>query len=105
MTSREQRLRRIIVDSIEIVKVLHQDCWSGDHKCSLCRILSGYYTDKRGKPFPPKRLITYNGITDTISGWARRIGIKQQSLSIRLNQYKWPLERALTQTKKYYRAS
>lgn len=104
MSAIEQRLRRIIIDSIEIAKVLHRDCWSGDHKCSLCRILSKYYVEK-GRPFPKKRLITYNGITDTITGWAKRIGIKQQSLSIRLNKYKWPLERALAPTKKYYRAT
>lgn len=33
-------------------------------------------------------LITYNGITDSISGWAKRIGVSWSTLNNRLNKYK-----------------
>jgi len=41
------------------------------------------------------RWITYNNETHTISQWARNIGIKPNTLQLRLK--KWPLERALTE--------
>lgn len=44
---------------------------------------------------PPRQRIEYEGIHDTISGWAKRIGISAQALSGRL-KLGWPLEQALT---------
>jgi hypothetical protein len=40
-------------------------------------------------------LLTHNGITDSISGWARRTGIGKTTLSARLKRADWPLERCL----------
>jgi hypothetical protein len=40
------------------------------------------------------RRFTLNGRTDTVSGWAARLGIREQSLRRRLAR--WPLEQALT---------
>lgn len=39
--------------------------------------------------------ITFKGVTDSISGWSRRLGVDQSTLSTRLKKG-WPLERALT---------
>lgn len=41
--------------------------------------------------------ITHDGITDTFSGWSRRTGIKANTIGMRVNKYKWSVERALTQ--------
>ena len=43
------------------------------------------------------RMITYNGITDTIRGWTIRLGFKKETLRNRLNYYGWSVERALTE--------
>jgi hypothetical protein len=42
------------------------------------------------------RLFTYNRASFTLPQWARLIGIKRSTLSMRLYQYKWPIEKALT---------
>lgn len=42
------------------------------------------------------RLITFNGITKTITEWARDIGINRSSLRCRIDRYHWPIEKALT---------
>ena len=41
--------------------------------------------------------ITHNGITDSISGWSKRTGIKPTTIGQRLRKYGWSPERALTQ--------
>lgn len=41
------------------------------------------------------RLISHNGVTQTLSQWARERGIKVSTLGMRLNQYKWPVAKAL----------
>jgi hypothetical protein len=41
--------------------------------------------------------ITYNGETKTLTQWAEYLGIKHKTLSARINDYKWPIEKALTQ--------
>jgi hypothetical protein len=41
--------------------------------------------------------LTFNGITDTISGWSERTGIDRQYIWQRINVYKWSVERALTE--------
>lgn len=40
--------------------------------------------------------ITYNGETLTLIEWAERMGLKWRTLRARLEDYRWPLERALT---------
>lgn len=45
--------------------------------------------------------ITYDGITDTLSGWAKRIGVKRATLSRRINKYNWPIEKALNENRNH----
>lgn len=47
---------------------------------------------------PSKKLgcITHNGITDTYAGWSERTGLNQSTISMRINKYEWPIEKALT---------
>lgn len=45
--------------------------------------------------------ITHNGITDTYLGWSMRTGIKPSTISMRLTQYGWSHEKALTQGAKF----
>jgi hypothetical protein len=40
------------------------------------------------------RWLTYDGVTDTVSGWAARLALREQTLRYRLAH--WPLEQALT---------
>ena len=40
-------------------------------------------------------LITYQGHTQTVMQWAREKGIKQSTLSMRINKYGWSAEKAL----------
>lgn len=42
------------------------------------------------------RTITFNGKTLTIAQWAKELGIAPATLRDRLNQLRWPLEKALT---------
>lgn len=43
------------------------------------------------------RFIEFNGENKTMAEWADSIGISQQTLSKRINSYKWTIERALSQ--------
>jgi len=43
------------------------------------------------------RLIVFNGKTQPMAQWAEEISISVQTLSSRINQYHWPIERALTE--------
>ena len=46
--------------------------------------------------------LTFKGKTMSLTQWARKIGMNYQTLQMRLDFYKWPLERALlTPVKKY----
>lgn len=42
------------------------------------------------------RFLTFNGETLSLAEWARRLGIRANTLTMRLNTYGWPLEKALT---------
>ena len=42
------------------------------------------------------RLLTFNGETHSLAEWARRIGVKAHTLTMRLNAYGWPIEKALS---------
>lgn len=46
---------------------------------------------------PKYKEIEYAGITDTISGWAKRIGMKAPTLSRRIHTLGWLPEKAITQ--------
>lgn len=41
--------------------------------------------------------LMHGGITDSVSGWSKRTGIKQSTISMRINKYKWTVDRALTE--------
>lgn len=43
------------------------------------------------------RVIRFNGETKTLSEWSDSTGIPKGCLSMRLNKYHWPIERALTE--------
>lgn len=43
------------------------------------------------------RLITFNGITKTISEWSDYTGIKSTTLRQRLDTYRWPIDKTLTE--------
>lgn len=42
------------------------------------------------------RLIEFGGQIYSVSEWSRKLGIKQSTLSMRLNKYGWSVEKALT---------
>lgn len=42
------------------------------------------------------RIITYNNESHTLSEWAEILGIKYETLSARLNKYKWSVEQAFS---------
>ena len=41
--------------------------------------------------------INHNGISDTISGWGKRTGIKPTTIHQRINKYGWNIQKALTE--------
>lgn len=41
--------------------------------------------------------ITFGEVTDTLAGWSARTGIKTTTIGMRINQYHWPVQRALTE--------
>lgn len=41
------------------------------------------------------RFLTYNGETHSVSEWARRLGMNQSTLNMRLNKYMWRVDEAL----------
>lgn len=56
----------------------------------LRRLKRGEAPDQRKAP-----VYTYQGVTDTLAGWARRKGINQRTLFARMNRKCWTIERAL----------
>lgn len=42
------------------------------------------------------RRITFNNRTQTISQWARELGIKRETIRDRIDRYGWPIEKVLT---------
>ena len=49
----------------------------------------------RNKAISTVRQIVYGGVSDTISGWSKRTGIKPTTIAMRIN-YGWTMERTLT---------
>lgn len=43
-----------------------------------------------------QKIITYNGISLTIGEWAKKYNIEKGTLASRINNYKWPVKKALT---------
>ena len=43
------------------------------------------------------RMLSFNGMTFTMKEWSRQIGIKYTTLHMRLTQYGWSVEKALTE--------
>lgn len=58
-------------------------------------------TQRRNK----RSSITFRGRTDTVSGWARAIGISQSALSARILVLGWPIDRALTEPRRGRKAA
>jgi len=50
----------------------------------------------QGKKTSRIRTLSFRGETLSIADWARRIGVKPHTISMRLNSYGWSVERALT---------
>lgn len=44
------------------------------------------------------RILTHNGMTQTVSVWARELGINKRTIRARLDDLGWPVEKALTAT-------
>lgn len=45
------------------------------------------------------RMLTHDGVTMCLMDWAKKLGIKQHSLSMRIDVYGWPVEEALSTPK------
>lgn len=43
------------------------------------------------------RLITHDGVTESISNWARKVNVRSATLRARIFNYGWDVERALTE--------
>lgn len=42
-------------------------------------------------------VLSFNDITDTVSGWSNRTGIRPNTITMRINKYGWSVGRALTE--------
>lgn len=53
---------------------------------------------KRGYKVDSSQSLTleHDGVTDTISGWSKRTGIKASTITMRATKYGWPIDKALT---------
>lgn len=52
-------------------------------------------SSRKGLSAPNAKMITFNGVTDTMKGWAHRIGLPYTALAYRLGTG-WSIEKALT---------
>lgn len=66
---------------------------NGDYEPNNCRWASKWVqaSNKRNNT-----VLHFNGQSKTVSEWARALGISRQTLTSRLNQSKWDVEKALT---------
>ncbi len=73
--------------------------WADELGVSYSAMWFRYQQGARGKALlaSTRRQLTHNGITDSVSGWARRTGLKTSTISMRITQYGWPVERALSE--------
>lgn len=66
----------------------------GDYHPNNCRWVS-YKTQTRNSR--TNRMITFNGETRCLNEWSEIVGIDRHTITVRLNQLNWSIERALTQ--------
>lgn len=69
-----------------------------DRSVVMSRVINGDVGEALIRPSGLRtKKITFNGITDTYSGWGSRLGIKPETISQRIRRDKFPVEKALTQ--------
>ena len=66
---------------------------NGDYKPSNCKWASKKEQQRNRRT---NRMLTYKGVTKCLSAWANDLGLKQHSLSMRIDVYKWPVAKALS---------
>ena len=66
---------------------------SGNYEPNNCHWKDRFYQMNHMRR---NHLLTYNGKTQTLTEWAREIGMLQTTLDSRINRYHWSVEEALT---------
>jgi hypothetical protein len=79
------------------LKCTIKGCAKKHHRHGHCA-LHLFYMRCSGVSFVKRKPIVFNGKSNTITGWAKEIGIHPASLSERLREG-WPIEIALTAPK------
>ena len=69
----------------------------GDYSPENCRWTDRSQQVKNSRKVLDSTKISYMGITDTISNWAKYLKIKRRTLGMRIMNYGWSVERALTE--------
>lgn len=67
----------------------------------LIREKSGLFGKDLIAPSKHDGCIKFNGVTDTYAGWSNRTGIKISTIAMRINSYKWSIEKSLTKGAKF----
>ena len=65
----------------------------GDYESSNCE-----WADHKSQCLNRRstRWLTYKGETLSVSQWSERLGIKRTTITMRLNKYKWSIEKTLS---------
>ena len=67
---------------------------NGNYELSNCRWVTRIQNHRNKSN---NRIITFNGKTKCVTGWADELGIKPSTIYARINDYGWSVERTLTQ--------